>query len=159
PTLRCTHRKPLSQNPAPLWGGVGRGVKFPQNSNPPLPLPAREGSFGIASRLRCTSSTLLSEAVRADFFGDQLLEPIHRFAFFLLELPPKVANGRLGVGVRGVLIEPPQRVQPFAQLVHQIMIMVLDLLRLPNLRVFAFQGRLHQSSSIAVPASSESTSS
>src|SRR5205814_1082429 len=65
-----------------------------------------------------------SKAVLLNLSGDHLLDALDVADLLAFEIPPQLLQVRLAVGVGDVLIVAPQSVEPLAQLVDQVVIVI-----------------------------------
>src|SRR5262249_22164944 len=73
-----------------------------------------------------------SEAALLDLLGDELLHPLDVLLVLALEIAPEGLEGGVPVRVGDPLVVPPDRVEPLAQLVDQVMVVILDPPRLAD---------------------------
>jgi hypothetical protein len=65
-----------------------------------------------------------SEAAVLDLLADHLLDALDVVGLLALEVAPQVLQGGLALGVGDVLVVAPQGVQPLAQVVDQVVVVV-----------------------------------
>jgi hypothetical protein len=78
-------------------------------------------------------------------FRQQLLELLDILELLRFDGTPEFLQTLLAVGIGNVLIKSPNTVQPSAQVVNQIVIVILASLRFSNELVFGFGFRGHSS--------------
>lgn len=84
-----------------------------------------------------------SEATLVYLLHDGLLQPLDFLLALCLELAPHLLNGRLAVCIGDVLVVPPQGIQPLAQLMDQVVIVVRSAAGLSDVGVFLCCGEWH----------------
>src|SRR5437870_5779921 len=84
-----------------------------------------------------------SEAVLPDLLGNYLLDALDVVNLLALQVAPDVLQLGLGLGVGDVLIVAPESVQPLAQVVDQVVVVVLATEALSDVLEFLFCRQCH----------------
>jgi hypothetical protein len=73
------------------------------------------------------------EALLTNFFRDQLLEAVDGRDLLLLQFTPATLQAGFAVGVGGILIVAPKRIEPTAEILQQIVVVVLNASRFTDM--------------------------
>jgi hypothetical protein len=78
------------------------------------------------------------EAVLPDLLDDDLLHALDVFDLLALQVAPQLLEGRSALGVGDVLVVAPQSVEPLAQVVDQVVVVVCNATSLADVLQFFF---------------------
>jgi hypothetical protein len=75
--------------------------------------------------------------------GDHVLQPLHILLFLRFQTLPEILQIDVTVGIGDVLIVAPQSIEPLAQLVNHIVIVIGGTLAFADVCQFFFGGETH----------------
>src|SRR5882724_6227755 len=130
PVMTSPQRKTVT-SPSPV-----AFMQVPDLSGPAPRWRARQVS--PMSRAR-PHGTARSEAVLADLLDDHLLHALDVVDLLALQVAPQLLQGRPALGVGDVLVVAPQSVEPLAQVVDQVVVVVCNTTSLADVLQFFFR--------------------
>jgi hypothetical protein len=92
--------------------------------------------------VRPASLSRLETVFRA-VFGDEFLQSVDVALFLLFEFAPEILQIDVTFGVGDILVSPPERIEPFAEFVDHVVIVVGCAMGFPDVSHLFFRGEAH----------------
>src|SRR5882724_3769297 len=100
-------------------------------------------STGVRGARPSQRGTARSEAVLLDLLDHHLLHALDVVDLLALQVVPQILQGRSALGVGDVLVVAPYGVEPLAQVVDQVMVVVCSTTSLADVLQFFFRRQCH----------------